>query len=147
MTRVTVLGSGQDGGLPQLESDHPHDRAASAGAIPSRTTSSVVIETDGLAPLCDVSPDVRHQVHQPIDAIALTHGHMGHHAGLVQFGTEAVAVHGLPVVATPSMFGFLRANQPWAALFADGRLVPAAVPGVELVPVPHRGEDGAVYEI
>ncbi|MEX1281479.1 MAG: MBL fold metallo-hydrolase [Acidimicrobiia bacterium] len=140
MTRVTVLGSGQDGGLPQLGSDHPHDRAAAEGVVPPRTASSVVVEVDGFAVLCDVSPDVRHQLHRPVDAIALTHGHMGHYAGLVHFGTEAAAIDGLAVMATPSMLGFLRANQPWAALFDEGRLVPATLKGVDLVPVPHRAE-------
>ena len=140
MTTVTVLGSGQDGGLPQLLSTHPNDLAATEGRIPRRTASSVVIESDGMRVLCDVSPDVRAQLDGPVDAIALTHAHMGHYAGLVHFGKEAMAADRLPVVATPSMLRFLRANEPWASLFEGGYLVEATIPGIGLIPVPHRAE-------
>lgn len=140
MTSVTVLGSGQDGGLPQLLSTHPNDVAARTGAIPRRTASSVVIEWSGLRVLCDVSPDVRIQLDGPVDAVALTHAHIGHYAGLVHFGKEVAATDRLPVVATPSMYRFLRANEPWAALFDDSHLAEATLPGVGLVPVPHRAE-------
>lgn len=140
MTSVTVLGSGQDGGLPQLFSGHRNDSTAREGRIAGRTASSVVVEWAGMRVLCDASPDVRWQLDAPVDAIALTHAHVGHYAGLVHFGKEVAATDRIPVVATASMFRFLRANEPWAALFEGGHLVEATIPGIGLIPVPHRAE-------
>lgn len=141
MARVTILGSGQDGGLPQLGADHPNDVRARRGDLPTRTASSVLVEVDGLRVLCDASPDIRHQLDDLPDVVVLTHGHVGHYAGLVHLGTEAAATERLPVVTTPSMLGFLHANEPWRRLFDEGHLVATTtLPGIELVPVPHRAE-------
>jgi pyrroloquinoline quinone biosynthesis protein B len=150
VTVLRILGSGQDGGLPQLLSEHPHDRAAAHRRIPRRLASSALVETGDTRLLLDASPDIRHQVDEPIDAVVLTHGHMGHYAGLLHFGKEAAATDGLPLVATPRMLAFLGSNEPWAALLRDGHLTPVeAAPGattvigdaeVRLVPVPHRAE-------
>lgn len=145
--RITVLGSGQDGGLPQASADHPNDALAREGEIPERTAPSLLIEDAGRRLLCDVSPDFRVQWWKrtdPPDAIALTHGHMGHYGGLVHFGEEAMATTPIPVHASPSMLDFLSTHQPWRALFTDRHLRPAAGPDwaghpVELIPVPHRG--------
>lgn len=109
--------------------------------------------------LLDASPDVRHQLHhlgprparQPVDAVILTHGHMGHYTGLVHFGKEALASSGLPVYGTPSMMRFLSDNDPWAQLAAVGHLDLRSIePGVEfdlwpgttlrLLEVPHRAD-------
>lgn len=150
MTTVTVLGSGQDGGVPQLLAGHRNDTLARDLAIPHRLASSALVETEGTRLLLDASPDLRHQLDGPVDAVVLTHGHMGHYAGLVHFGKEAAATRRLPLVGSPRMLAFLDANEPWAALFRDGHLRPVPVePGastvvgnveVGLVPVPHRAE-------
>lgn len=113
--------------------------------------------------LVDVTPDVREQVRaldrwrplpesgNVVDHICLTHAHMGHYTGLVQFGKEAHNARAVPTWVTPSMAAFLRANQPWRTLVDDGHLdLRETVPGgtfqpapglrVRLVPVPHRSE-------
>ena len=159
---VHVLGSGQDGGLPQFGARLATDEAARSGRLPQRTSSSVaVVADDGRVLLVDVGPDLKaHEqrllaltkVKDPIvDGIALTHAHMGHYAGLVHFGREAAAADGVPVFCTPSMAEFLSGNAPWSLAIADGHLAlhPSTPPArvsvwpdleIELIPVPHRHE-------
>jgi pyrroloquinoline quinone biosynthesis protein B len=146
--RVTVLGSGQDGGLPQAGAAHPFDDEARTGTIRERTGPSLLVEDGAASLLCDVSPDFRLQWWKrtsPPGAIALTHAHIGHYAGLVHFGKEVMAADRIPLHATDSMLRFLGGNAPWKALLDDRVLVPApdrtwADRQIELFPVPHRGE-------
>lgn len=146
--RLTVLGSGQDGGLPQTSGTHPLDGAARDATIPERTGPSLLMEDGGRALLCDVSPDFRVQWWNRTslpDTVALTHGHVGHYAGLVHFGKEAAAADGVRLVASDSMHAFLTANAPWSALLQDGYLVRSedltwAGHRIALIPVPHRAE-------
>lgn len=146
--RVTVLGSGQDGGLPQAASSHALDDRARTGTIPERTGPSLLVEEEGTSLLCDVSPDFRIQWWSrtaPPDAIALTHAHMGHYAGLVHFGKEARSTDQIPVHASTRMLDFLSQHAPWSALLTARNLVPAPAPEwaghhVGLIPVPHRAE-------
>ena len=148
--KITVLGSGQDGGLPQFASPHPHDGSAVAGTIPWRSASSLLVETSGNQILLDASPDLRTQWAgrtNPPDAVALTHGHIGHYAGLVHFGREVANTSGVKCHLTESMHAFLMANQPWRQLFDLGNLrAETANPyvcddyRVDLIDVPHRAE-------
>ena len=146
--RITVLGSGQDGGLPQAAATHAHDADARQGLVPERTGPSLLIEDGDSSFLCDVSPDFRVQWWKrtrPPDAIALTHAHVGHYGGLVHFGKESMATRPIPVHATGAMLGFLTAHAPWESLFAEGHLQQAGLPTwaghrIELIPVPHRAE-------
>ncbi|KAL6057507.1 Pyrroloquinoline quinone biosynthesis protein PqqB [Balamuthia mandrillaris] len=137
--RVVVLGSAQDGGLPQMGSQHKRD--VEARLCPERVRlgpSICVLDSRvGKTLLIDVSPDIKQQTDRlfsslssssaaasserrskrnPYDAVVLTHAHMGHYAGLVHFGREAAASQELPVYATPSMCTFLERNAPWELL-------------------------------
>ena len=150
-----VLGTAQDGGNPQLGS-------RGIGA-PRMVASLAVVADDGTRLLVDATPDVKAQLTRldemvgtsprassnVVDHIVLTHAHMGHYAGLVQFGQEAHNARGIKCWVTSSMADFLRSNQPWLALEEGGHIeihvtepnrpvMPA--PGLELrlVPVPHR---------
>ena len=152
---LVVLGTAQDGGNPQL---------GSRGRGRPRLVSSVaVVMDDGTTLLADVSPDVKAQVahlagldayrsrraRNAVDHITLTHGHMGHYTGLVQFGKEAHNADRIPAWVTPSMAAFLEGNEPWRSLIAGGHLDLRSGFGpvelgaglsLRLVPVPHRAE-------
>ena len=149
--KVTVLGSGQDGGLPQVGSIHPNDLAAREGSIPERTASSLLAEfADGLRMVLDVTPDFRVQwwpFESLPDAVALTHAHMGHYAGLVHLGREAADATELPCFVTESMARHLSSNAPWDQLVWNANLDVRSGTHhrwgehtIELVPVPHRAE-------
>jgi pyrroloquinoline quinone biosynthesis protein B len=163
---VFVLGSAQDGGLPQLGSRGAASRRARRQPRHRRLAPSLaVVAEDGHTLLVDVSPDVVQQETQlldtpryagrpidapPADAILLTHAHMGHYAGLVHFGREAAAARGVPCYVTDSMESFLCRHAPWEQLVRLGNLEPvAALPGriemraglgVRAFAVPHRAE-------
>ncbi|MCL1594569.1 MAG: MBL fold metallo-hydrolase [Actinomycetia bacterium] len=146
-----ILGSGQDGGSPQVGT-------WGDGGIERSASSVAIITQDGAALLFDVSPDFRMQYQflasymgevPALDGVFITHGHMGHYAGLVHFGMEAAATESLPLFAPRSVLDYLSANEPWATLITDKRLAPieiddatATIGGVSVlaVPVPHRGE-------
>lgn len=149
--KVTVLGSAQDGGLPQVGGTHDNDRAARDGSIPERTASSVLVEfADSSRLLLDVGPDFRLQwwrFEGLPDAVALTHGHVGHYAGLVHLGREAANAVRLPCFVTDSTARYLSTNAPWDQLVWNGNLDFRAGlrhrwngHAIELIPVPHRGE-------
>jgi len=152
---VTILGSAQDGGVPQV--------GMRPGIGPWRTASSIAVASGESFFLFDASPDLRMQQRSLLeesgyaeragdafDGIFLTHGHMGHYSGLVHFGKEAHAPHGIPLYGTESMLGFLQSNEPWASLIGGGYLAPVPVEPatpvtvrdltVTAVTVPHRAE-------
>ncbi len=151
---LVVLGSGQDGGAPQFGS-----HLAAAG---TRTASSIAVTIDrDVVLLFDASPDLRQQylmletfleprdARSPVDAVFVTHAHMGHYGGLVHFGKEATATHMTPLHAPASVLEFLDANEPWATLLRSEHLVGHATDDsdvsygpitVRAVPVPHRAD-------
>jgi pyrroloquinoline quinone biosynthesis protein B len=50
------------------------------------------------------------------DGIFLTHAHIGHYAGLMFLGREAMNSKAVPVYAMPKMKSFLENNGPWSQL-------------------------------
>lgn len=166
---LLVLGTAQDGGLPQIGCDLACCRAARADASRARAVSSLLLvdPRSGKRWLLDASPDLADQVelargHPPtrasagprpplFDGVFLTHAHAGHYLGLARLGREAYGARGLPVFASRRMGAFLRDNGPWSLLVDDGaiELVPLE-PGravqlaedLTLTPfaVPHRDE-------
>lgn len=126
---LTVLGIAQDGGVPQAGGHwHPAwgDRslrrhAACLGIADPATNQRWMIEC---------TPDFREQLHHLcagslpggsplLSGIALTHAHIGHYAGLVHLGREAMGVRGLPLLVMPRMAEFLKRNAPWEMLIQE----------------------------
>lgn len=82
--KITVLGSGTSKGVPEIgckcyvcQSSDSHDK---------RLRSSVMVETEGVRILIDVSPDFREQMLRfdpaDIDAVLITHTHFDHVGGI-----------------------------------------------------------------
>ncbi|HSG78857.1 MAG TPA: MBL fold metallo-hydrolase [Acidimicrobiia bacterium] len=164
---VVVLGTAQDGGLPQFGARSSLSHRARHEAVLARMAASIAIVDDtGRTVLVDPSPDLRHQeafLHRfgpyaarpgtapPVDAIVVTHGHMGHYLGLAHFGREAAATSAIPCYVTHPTAGFLVSNAPWRLLVEDQHVAlrPYSAPEavevwdgleIELLPVPHRHE-------
>jgi pyrroloquinoline quinone biosynthesis protein B len=165
---VVVLGTAQDGGLPQTGCDCT--RCAAARKDPSlvRHVASLAIHSPktGRVYLVDATPDLPAQIDRihgfrahpkgkvdraPVDGVLLTHAHIGHYLGLAHFGFESLNTKDLPVYASPRMAEYLKASGPWSQLVRLGNISLREVqPGVRFeleeglsvtaFPVPHRDE-------
>jgi pyrroloquinoline quinone biosynthesis protein B len=169
---VRVLGTVQDGGLPHPACTCTNCEAARRDPSRERWVASlaVVLPASKRVVLIDATPDLREQLHNlavalsgirpapagrtdraPVDAVLLTHAHIGHYLGLAFFGFEAVHTRGLPVWCTPRMAAFLRDNGPWSQLVTldeielhetppGGRIDLGEGVTADLFAVPHRDE-------
>ncbi len=161
--RALVLGIAQDGGVPHIGCNK--DVCLKAKADPKfrvRVASLGLIDDENDKRfLVDATPDMPSQLETllgtgpwkrpQLDGILLTHAHVGHYAGLMYLGREALGAQGIPVYATPKMSAFLRDNGPWSQLVKLGNIdLKTIEPGQEFaltpklrvtaVPVPHRDE-------
>ena len=165
-----LLGTAQDGGVPQAGCSCVN--CATARAVPEQrrlvACLGIVDRPSGTSWMIDATPDLPEQLHLlkefapecTLSGILLTHAHVGHYAGLVHLGREAMDAKRLPVFTTGRMAAFLRGNEPWSSLVERSNIaVREILPdeqvelGRELritpVPVPHRDElsDTVAYVI
>ena len=166
--RVVVLGTAQDGGMPQTACACDRCTRARSNPALARRVASLAIDfpKTGRTYLIDATPDLAAQLEEihafrahpagrtdrrPVDGLFLTHAHIGHYLGLAQFGLESLNSKALPLYVSPRFAGFLRSNGPWSQLvrldnvaireFEIGKPVPLEA-GVTVTPiqVPHRDE-------
>ena len=156
-----VLGIAQDAGYPQAG-----DRTSPAWADPSlkrlATCLALIDPRDGRRWLFDATPDFKEQLHRldvtfprndvpGLDAIFLSHAHIGHYTGLMHLGVEGMSASQVPVYAMPRMEAFLRSNGPWDQLVTMQNIEIRALHAQETVDlgeklsvtpllVPHRDE-------
>jgi pyrroloquinoline quinone biosynthesis protein B len=156
--QIVVLGVAQDGGMPHPGCTKSPCADVHAGARPAEKVSCLgLVNHDlGVAYLIDATPDFPPQLHaltggRPPDGIFLTHAHVGHYAGLIYLGKEAMSAKGILVYGTERMLAFLRDNAPWRLLVEDGHVAPREMTpdrsvdlpgGLSITPllVPHRDE-------
>ncbi len=158
---ITVLGIAQDGGYPQAGCTAEHCLRHWRGEEAKRHVVSLGLtdQTSGQNWLFEATPDFTGQLQQLFHAsgsnnlsgIFLTHAHMGHYAGLLQLGREAMGAKGIPVYVMPRMKEFLEKNAPWSQLVALGNIKLILMeqdqpiqltPNLRVIPVtvPHRDE-------
>jgi len=129
---VKVLGTAQDGGLPQIGCYCENCLRAREDKRFSRLISSLAIIDLGEKKffILDATPDIRTQSDIAFNKLALprrgrknsphgvllTHAHIGHYTGLMFFGYESISAHKLPVYCSSRMKSFLSSNGPWSQL-------------------------------
>jgi pyrroloquinoline quinone biosynthesis protein B len=129
---VQVLGTAQDGGLPQIGCYCKNCLRARENTRYSRLISSLALLDlqEKKYFLLDATPDIRPQSGMILDrlkvekrgkknaphAVLLTHAHIGHYTGLMFYGYEAMSTQRLPVLCTSRMKRFLSENGPWSQL-------------------------------
>jgi len=130
--KVQVLGTAQDGGIPQIGCECPNCARARRDPRYRRLIASLSAADLDLRKfvLIDATPDVRAQAEsalarlgpeppgllEALGGVVLTHAHIGHYTGLMFFGYESAAARRLPVFASRRMAEFLAANGPWSQL-------------------------------
>ena len=129
---ITVLGIAQDGGYPQAGCNQEHCLRHWRGEEAKRQVVSLGLtdKESGQNWLFEATPDFTAQLQQlqlaskstNLSGIFLTHAHMGHYAGLLQLGREAMGAKGIPVYVMPRMKEFLENNAPWSQLVALGNI-------------------------
>ena len=158
---ITVLGIAQDGGYPQAGCNQEHCLRHWRGEEEKRHVVSLGLtdQASGQNWLFEATPDFTAQLQQlqqasaisKLSGIFLTHAHMGHYAGLLQLGREAMGTKDMPVYVMPRMKEFLETNAPWSQLVALGNIKLILMepdkpiqltPNLRVTPlqVPHRDE-------
>ena len=158
---ITVLGIAQDGGYPQAGCQEEHCQRHWRGEEAKRQVVSLGLtdQASGQNWLFEATPDFTAQLQQlqqssgtsNLSGIFLTHAHMGHYAGLLQLGREAMGAKGMLVYVMPRMKEFLEKNAPWSQLVALGNIklilmeqdqAIQLTSGLRVTPlqVPHRDE-------
>jgi pyrroloquinoline quinone biosynthesis protein B len=160
-----LLGRAQDGGVPHLGCERPCCVEARAqGHVEYPCSLGIHDRLTGSLLLIEATPAVEPQIamlhtlagvsgrgRQPVDGVLITHAHIGHYTGLMQFGEEVAATDHIPLHVTPRMASFLQENDPWAQVIEYGQVdVRPVEPGqscepleglrVEFIEVPHREE-------
>jgi len=161
---VQVLGVAQDAGYPQLgcTKDCCKNLWNNLGARKMVSCIALLDPERNDYWVFDATPDIKDQVAKCNESLGnnkvnmptgvfITHAHIGHYTGLMQFGREAFGSKELPVFAMPRMNEFLRTNGPWSQLVSlnNIKLNPIASDKVisvgtkfKVIPiaVPHRDE-------
>ena len=158
-----VLGVAQDAGYPQIGCYQPHCMPGWENLALRRTATSLALidPTQNLSYLFEATPHLAEQLYvlqkeapttrTGLDGVFLTHAHIGHYAGLMHFGREAMNAQELPVYAMPLMSSYLSNNGPWSQLVKlnNVKLMPlrddtpvalTATLSVTPMLVPHRDE-------
>ena len=130
---AVVLGIAQDGGYPQAGTKESAmwDDAAQRRLVASL---GIVDPQSGRRWLVDCTPDFPAQLQRldrimptagvpGLGGILLTHAHVGHYAGLIHLGREAMGAQRVPVYAMPRMAAFLGGNGPWELLLRLGNVI------------------------
>lgn len=125
---ITVLGIAQDAGFPQIDCKKP-----CCEVYYNKQEAKKLVSCLGLIDLeqqhkwiFDATPDISEQLHIlkdnhldnniVVNGVFLTHAHIGHYTGLMQFGREALNTQAIPVYVMPKMKHFIENNQPWKQL-------------------------------
>ncbi|MDP6197584.1 MAG: MBL fold metallo-hydrolase, partial [Porticoccaceae bacterium] len=156
------LGVAQDAGYPQAGCYQPHCMPGWENKTLQRGATSIAL-IDPVAKtkiLFEATPNLPQQLYNleqeapstqyTFEGVFLTHAHIGHYAGLMFFGHEAMGSNNIPVYAMPKMAEYLAKNGPWSQLVDYGNISLRGlqhnqaldVNGITITPflVPHRDE-------
>jgi len=168
---IYILGNVQDAGLPHIGCQHKFCNDKFNEFEEYFTTSIAIVDPeDAKYILFEATPDLPYQLNY-LDKkifkkfllpeyIFITHAHIGHYAGLMYFGREALGSKDLKVKVLPKMANFLKTNGPWSQLVEINNLNVQEInfgkktnhlSNISVIPikVPHRDEysETAAYEI
>lgn len=126
---IIILGVAQDGGYPHIGcTKQCCAKAWQNDSLKKYVVSfALVDEATNKWWLFEATPDIKEQLqlfktitknsfnYLP-DGIFITHAHIGHYTGLMEFGREALNTKGVKVYALPKLRSYLETNGPWNQL-------------------------------
>ena len=126
---IYILGNTQDAGMPHIGCKHKFCLDNFSKYEEFYVTSIAVINSDlNKYILFEATPDITYQLNYLKDNIFqefllpevlyITHAHIGHYAGLMYFGREAMGSKNILVKVLPKMSNYLKTNGPWSQLVA-----------------------------
>lgn len=128
---IIVLGVAQDGGYPHIGCQGECQQAYDSPELSRHVTSlALVDEKNKRWWLFEATPDISHQLQlfQKLtddaypylpEGILITHAHIGHYAGLMFLGKEALNANRIQVYGLPRLMNFLKTNGPWDQLVIE----------------------------
>ncbi|MFY0630580.1 MAG: pyrroloquinoline quinone biosynthesis protein PqqB [Flavobacteriaceae bacterium] len=160
---ITILGTAQDGGFPHIgcqktccsdfyEGKSQKQKVVALGLVDKQSNQKWLFEaTPDISTQLDDLERNHLKTQTIIDGVFLTHAHIGHYAGLIYFGREALGKKDIKVYAMPKMKEFLTKNGPWSQLVnlqnivfsdlqKDSTIVLSSSLKVTPFLVPHRDE-------
>lgn len=160
---IMVLGIAQDGGFPHLGCQKKCCNSAWHNEKLKKNITSLAL-VDPIQKkwwLFEATPDIKEQLqafnehtkskypYLP-EGIFITHAHIGHYSGLMEFGREVMGTSKLKVYALSKLKNYLETNGPWSQLVKLQNIdlielntqVPLILSGnrIEAFTVPHRDE-------
>ena len=162
---LTILGTAQDGGVPQAGCGCSNCNAAFENPERVRFPVSLgVMDNQGGMHLIEATRALPEQLKIWADAcrydspirpnsVLLTHAHLGHIEGIGQFGKEAMGCRNLTLVASESVASILQEKKlmtPFViADFGSQNLPKFQQGGVvfDFIPVPHRDDTSDTHAI
>lgn len=126
---IIALGIAQDGGYPHVGCQKNCCKMAWANTKMQKQVVSLAL-VDPVNKkwwLFEATPDIKQQLQHfksqtngvyPYlpEGIFITHAHIGHYTGLMEFGREVMATKALKVYVLPKLKAFLEQNGPWSQL-------------------------------
>ena len=124
---LKVLGTIQDGGIPHMGcskeccSNYFLSKKSRIG-VSSLGVSNLKHNTNYII---DATPNINFQLidlignadpSKKLNGIFLTHAHMGHYTGLLNFGRESLNSKNIPLYLMPKFYNFILNNGPWNQL-------------------------------
>ncbi|WP_316848532.1 MBL fold metallo-hydrolase [Pedobacter psychrodurus] len=126
---IMVLGVAQDGGYPHMGCQKTCCKMAWKDEKLRRSVVSLALVDPKTKKwwLFEATPDIKAQLqdfrtktHEAYpylpEGLFITHAHIGHYTGLMEFGREVMATHNLKVYVLPKFKAFLTQNGPWSQL-------------------------------
>ena len=133
---IITLGTAQDGGYPHVGCFKECCLKARENIKYKRYISSIAIidSSNQRFWIIDITPDFNEQLsiinkyvknfsYPSFSGIFLTHAHIGHYAGLVNLGLEAMNLKNIPVYVFPRMKRFLSTNTIFKQLIVNKNII------------------------
>lgn len=131
---LVVLGTAQDAGYPQIGCTKECCTAYWDGKEAKKNVTSLALvdRKTNQYWIFEATPNITSQLHTlqgflskedySPDGVFITHAHIGHYTGLLEFGREAMGAKEIPVFAMPRLDSFIRTNGPWSQLVSLGNI-------------------------